>query len=63
MNNQIPNPNNVLYNNNNVKPYMGNLTSGEIGNMAKAGMLGGEMVRRMIQEQENQMIQDNNSLQ
>lgn len=35
-----------------TKPYMGNLTNQEIGNMAKHGQLGGEMVKRMIESQE-----------
>lgn len=42
------------------KPYMGNLTSSQIGNMAKAGVLGGEMVKRMISEQEEKLINDYN---
>lgn len=42
------------------KPYMGDLTSGQIGNMAKAGTLGGEMVRRMIADQEQKLINEYN---
>lgn len=38
------------------RPYMGNLTSAQIGQMARAGELGGEMVRRMIAHQETQMM-------
>lgn len=37
---------------------MGNLTSEQIGLMAKAGALGGEMVKRMIQQQEHQMVEE-----
>lgn len=36
-------------------PYMGDLTSHQIGMMAKSGQLGGEMVKRMIQREEEQM--------
>ncbi len=36
-------------------PYMGNLTSHQIGTMAKAGQLGGEMVRRMVTQVEKEM--------
>jgi hypothetical protein len=39
---------------------MGNLTSAQIGQMARAGELGGEMVRRMIAQQETQMMNDYN---
>lgn len=55
---QTPDSSNTLQNNNykGSKPYMGNLTSAQIGNMAKAGMLGGEMVKRMIKQQELDMI-------
>lgn len=45
----------------NSKPYMGNLTSEQIGSMAKAGALGGEMVRRMIKEQETQLMNQYNN--
>lgn len=40
------------------KPYMGDLTSGQIGSMAKSGQLGGEMVRRMVEEQEKILIDE-----
>jgi hypothetical protein len=40
------------------RPYMGNLTSAQIGQMARAGELGGEMVRRMVAMQEAQMAKD-----
>lgn len=46
-------------------PYMGNLTSHQIGTMAKAGQLGGEMVRRMVKQVEQEMADgevDGNSL-
>lgn len=39
------------------KPYMGNLTSSQIGYMAKAGVLGGEMVRRMVASSEQELMQ------
>lgn len=44
------------------KPYMGNFTSEQIGSLARAGELGGEMVKRMIKEQETQMMNDFNSI-
>ncbi|MFP4698251.1 MAG: hypothetical protein ACLFMO_06050 [Eubacteriales bacterium] len=48
---------NTLKNNNEPvsKPYMGNFTSAQIGNMARAGMLGGEMVKRKIKNEELKM--------
>ena len=39
----------------NSKPYMGNLTSSQIGYLASAGRLGGEMVKRMVESVENEM--------
>lgn len=38
------------------KPYMGDLTSAQIGNMARSGQLGGEMVKRMIESQEKELM-------
>lgn len=38
-------------------PYMGDLTSHQIGMMAKSGQLGGEMVKRMIKKQEEEMVE------
>lgn len=43
-------------------PYMGNLTSHQIGMMAKSGQLGGEMVKRMITHVEEEMSQGNDQL-
>ncbi|WP_273320699.1 small, acid-soluble spore protein, alpha/beta type [Vallitalea guaymasensis] len=40
--------------------YMGGLTSTQIGSMAGAGKLGGEMVKRMIASVEKEMA-DNSS--
>ncbi len=42
------------------KPYMGDLTSQQIGNMAKSGQLGGEMVKRMIKYEENELMNSYN---
>ena len=55
---QTPDPKNTIEDGNtsSSKPYMGNLTSAQIGSMAKAGVLGGEMVRRMIKDQEIKMM-------
>ena len=39
-------------------PYMGDLTSAQIGSIARAGSLGGEMVRRMIKEQEERLANE-----
>ncbi|TCT16804.1 hypothetical protein EDC18_101100 [Natranaerovirga pectinivora] len=48
-----PDLNNTLKNNNQPtsKPYMGNYTSAEIGNMARMGLLGGEL-NKSSQKQE-----------
>lgn len=43
-----------------TKPYMGNLTNQQIGNMAKSGQLGGEMVKRMIASQEEELMNQYN---
>lgn len=58
----IENKENIAMNNNAPvsKPYMGDLTSEQIGSMARAGELGGEMVRRMIKYQENQLLNQYN---
>lgn len=40
------------------KPYMGNLTSAQIGSMAKAGVLGGEMVKRMVKQEEIKLMNE-----
>ncbi|GAA0730847.1 hypothetical protein GCM10008905_32630 [Clostridium malenominatum] len=37
-------------------PYMGDHPSNFVGKLPAAGMLGGEMVKRMIAEQESKMI-------
>ncbi|WP_315117670.1 alpha/beta-type small acid-soluble spore protein [uncultured Clostridium sp.] len=37
-------------------PYMGDYPSNFVGNLASAGMLGGEMVKRMVEDQERKMI-------
>jgi hypothetical protein len=42
----------------NSRPYMGNLTSSQIGAMAKSGALGGEMVKRMIQHEELKLMEE-----
>ncbi|GMQ62936.1 small, acid-soluble spore protein, alpha/beta type [Vallitalea maricola] len=36
--------------------YMGGLTSAQVGSMAGAGKLGGEMVKRMIASVEKEMV-------
>jgi hypothetical protein len=44
------------------KPYMGNITAqqaGKIGSFQNAGNVGGEMVKRMIQQSEKQMAEKN----
>lgn len=41
------------------KPYMGNLTSEQIGSMAKSGKLGGEMVKRMVESEEAKLANMN----
>lgn len=38
------------------KPYMGNFTSAQIGDLARTGELGGEMVKRMIKQQEIELM-------
>lgn len=38
-------------------PDMGDLPSNYVGRLTAAGMLGGEMVKRMIAEQESKMIE------
>lgn len=43
------------------KPYMGNLTSAQIGDLARCGELGGEMVKRMIKEQETELMNKYNN--
>lgn len=54
-----PDISNALKNNNEPisRPYMGNFTSAEIGNMARTGMLGGEVNRRE-RDQELKMMND-----
>lgn len=37
--------------------YMGELTSTQIGSMAGAGKLGGEMVKRMVASIEKEMVE------
>ncbi|MBU5485563.1 alpha/beta-type small acid-soluble spore protein [Clostridium sp. MSJ-11] len=37
-------------------PYMGDHPSNFVGNLTSAGMLGGEMVKRMVEDQERKMI-------
>lgn len=49
------NDNEKSKNNKPADVYMGNLTSHQIGMMAKSGQLGGEMVRRMVQNVEQDM--------
>ncbi len=39
-------------------PYMGNMKSKDIGALPNAGRLGGEMVRRMIKAQEEQLAEE-----
>jgi len=39
-----------------TKPYMGHLTNQQIGNMARVGQLGGEMVKRMVESQEKELM-------
>jgi len=52
----------MIDNNRNIpKPYMGNLTSQQIVNMAKSGQLGGEMVKRMIANEETELMNHLNS--
>lgn len=59
MSNNIDNENkNAIYS----KPYMGNLTSSQIGNLARTGKLGGEMVKRMVESVENQMVNNDTDL-
>ena len=43
-----------------TKPYMGHLTNQQIGNMAKVGQLGGEMVKRMVENQEKELMNQSN---
>lgn len=42
---------------NSSSPYMGNVKSKDIGALPNAGRLGGEMVRRMIKAQEEQLAE------
>ncbi len=44
--------------NTNNKPYMGNMTSNVASKMGVGGNLGGEMVKRIIQEQEQKMTKE-----
>ncbi len=43
-----------------TKPYMGDLTSEQIGSMARAGELGGEMAKRLVKMGENQLLNSEN---
>lgn len=47
-------------NNNMTKPYMGNLTNQQIGNMAKYGLLDRETVKKMIQSQGKELMNSYN---
>jgi hypothetical protein len=53
----------MMNKNNNVqsKPYMGNLTSSQIGNMLKAGALGGEMIKGAVRQQEFELMNQLNN--
>lgn len=48
--------NKIQQDNKKNKEYMGNKASKTVGKMATAGNLGGEMVKRMIEEEEKKMI-------
>ncbi|TCK97820.1 hypothetical protein EDC19_0222 [Natranaerovirga hydrolytica] len=52
--NYHPDATHTIKNNNEPisKPYMGNYTSAEIGNMVRSGLLAGEMHRNMTKHQE-----------
>lgn len=44
------------------KPYMGNITAkqaGKMGSFQNAGNVGGQMVKRMIEQSERQMAEQN----
>lgn len=49
-----------VYSNEATTPYMGQINSRDIGAMPYAGRLGGEMVRRMIKEQEERLVEEYN---
>ena len=58
---QIPNSNKTILNNNygETKPYMGNFTSAQIGNLAKMGNLTDEYVNKLIKSQDDGSEQNN----
>lgn len=59
MSNNIDNEDNATINS---KPYMGDLTSSQIGYLASTGKLGGEMVKRMVESVEHQMANTDTNL-
>lgn len=50
-----------IYSNEATTPYMGQVNSRDIGAMPFAGRLGGEMVRRMIKQQEERLVEEYNN--
>lgn len=40
------------------RPYLGNMKSKDIGTLPYAGRVGGEMVRRMIKAQEEELMKN-----
>lgn len=43
------------------KPDMGELTSNQLGSMAKSGRLGGRMVNKMVKNAEKSLVNKNNN--
>jgi len=54
------NSNNSLYSNESITPSLGQINSKDLGSLPFAGRLGGEMVRRMIKDQEEKLAKDYN---
>lgn len=54
------NSNDSLYSDESVTPSLGQINSRDIGSLPFAGRLGGEMVRRMIKEQEEKLAKEYN---
>lgn len=50
-----------LYSTESTTPNMGQVNSKDIGALPYAGRLGGEMVRRMIKEQEEKLAEEYNN--
>lgn len=57
----VANNQNDLYSTESTTPNMGQVNSRDIGALPFAGRLGGEMVRRMIKQQEERLAEEYNN--